>query len=73
MKKIEKISIVGLGAVGSAYAGQMLPFLPRENIRVIADGARYVNYRYEGININGSTINYDYLCPVGKMLPRPIF
>lgn len=72
MKKIEKISIVGLGAVGSAYAGQMLRFLPRENIRVIADGARYVNYRNEGININGSTIKFDIYAPEEKCSPADL-
>lgn len=66
MEKIEKVSIIGLGAMGSAYASQMAKFLPRENIRVIAGGTRGEKYKTEGIEINGSIYQFDVLDPAEK-------
>lgn len=63
MKKIEKISLIGLGALGSAYISQMARFIPRENLRVIAGGERAQKYRNEGVEINGRNYKFDIIAP----------
>ncbi len=72
MDKIEKISIIGFGAIGSAYISQIAKFLPYENIRVIASGKRGEKYRAEGVNINGSNFRFKVSDPSEKCQPADL-
>lgn len=72
MNKIEKISIIGLGAIGSAYASQIAKFLPQENIRVIAAGKRAERYKADGVNINGSNFRFKVTDPSEKCQPADL-
>ena len=40
MKRIEKISLIGLGALGSANLAKISESVPMENLRVVASGER---------------------------------
>ena len=73
MKRIEKVSIIGLGAIGSAYASQIIKFIPGENVRVIAGGERANRYKTAGININGENFTFNVIdpaeeCPAADLL-----
>lgn len=72
MNKIERVSIIGLGAIGSAYASQMVRFIPLENIRVIADGERAERYRAEGVNVNGTNFWFPVACPEEECDPADL-
>lgn len=60
---IDKISLIGLGAIGTAYAGRLCNALPPENIRVIAGGARAERIRKEGIFLNGTPYTFPVVAP----------
>lgn len=70
--KIEKVSIIGLGAIGSAYASQMTGFMPWDNIRVIAGGERSERYKGEGININGHNFYFNVVDPLQQCTPADL-
>ncbi len=60
MKKIKTISLIGLGAVGSANLAKISETVPMENIRVIASGERGKRYKEHGVCVNGKA----YMFPV---------
>ncbi|HNX29910.1 MAG TPA: ketopantoate reductase family protein [Syntrophomonadaceae bacterium] len=72
MKGIETISLIGLGALGSAFASQIAKFLPWENIRVIAGGERAERYKTEGIDINGENLKFNVFAPEEKCEPADL-
>ena len=55
MKKIEKISLIGLGAMGVFFAARLFETYD-ENFRVIADGERKRRLETKGVTVNG--VNY---------------
>ena len=55
MKKIEKISLIGLGAMGVFFAPRLFETYG-ENFRVIADGERKQRLETKGVTVNG--VNY---------------
>ena len=55
MKKIEKISLIGLGAMGVFFAPRLFETYG-ENFRVIADGERKRRLETKGVTVNG--VNY---------------
>lgn len=69
MNKIEKVSVIGLGAIGSTYLSQMSKFISNENISVIADGARAEKYKANGINVNGINYRFKVIDPSEKCEP----
>ena len=56
-KPINKVSIIGLGALGILYGEHFLRRMPLEDLRIIADPARMDKYQKEGIFCN------DQFCP----------
>ncbi|MCL1865522.1 MAG: ketopantoate reductase family protein [Spirochaetes bacterium] len=59
MKKIDKVYISGLGAVGGAYGSIFFNHNP-ESITVIADKNRIAGYRKNGIVINNNIYPFNY-------------
>lgn len=57
MKKIEKVSLIGLGAMGAFFAPALYKTLG-DNFRVIADGSRKERLETKGVTING--VNYKF-------------
>ena len=62
MKKIEKVYISGLGAIGGAYGSIFFNYNP-ESVAVIADKRRIANYQKNGIIINNNIYPFNYSSP----------
>lgn len=62
MKKIKKVYIVGLGAIGSAYASIMRDSEP-DLVKVIADSERIKKYEQKGVIINEQPYYFDFVTP----------
>jgi len=62
MKKINKVYISGLGAIGGAYGGIISDFNP-DCLTVIADSGRISRYLAEGITINCKPYQFNYVTP----------
>jgi 2-dehydropantoate 2-reductase len=60
--KINKVLLIGLGALGSAYASMLYDMEPRQ-IRIIAGGQRARRYKEQGILINGKNYDFDFAAP----------
>lgn len=60
MKEIKTAAIMGMGAVGAAYAAMMAKNIAPDNIFIIASGARAARYREQGVFVNGER----YIFPV---------
>lgn len=71
MKKIEKISVVGLGAIGAAYASRLHDMNP-ECVKVIADRKRIQRYEASEFSINGSGYTFQYVSPEEETEPADL-
>lgn len=60
---IQKVGIIGLGAIGILFAGQLQRAVGRENLYVIADASRIRRYTSEGIYANGEICEFRYCDP----------
>ncbi len=56
---INKIAILGAGAVGASMVHQILSFGTSDSLSIIADGVRAGRYRRDGFRVNGETIRPD--------------
>jgi len=56
--KIEKVTLIGLGAMGSFFAPRLYAGLPKGNFRVLAEGERKERLEKNGVTING--VNYKF-------------
>lgn len=63
MTKINKIGIIGQGALGVMYGQQLASRLGRDKVFFIADAGRIEKYEREGIYCNGEKQNFQYLTP----------
>ncbi len=72
MKKIETVSLIGLGAIGSANIAKISETLPMENIRIIASGEREKRYRENGVCVNGKTYAFPVFGPAEKVVPADL-
>ena len=62
MEAIQKVYLVGLGAVGSAYAAKMNEAEP-DLVKVIVDQERYEAYRDQEIRVNGQPCRFTFIPP----------
>ena len=62
MKKISRVYISGLGAIGGAYGSRIFDKDP-ECLSVIADSERIARYLKTGIKINGRVYPFNYITP----------
>lgn len=62
MRNINKVALIGLGALGSAYASRLYEMNPGA-IKIIADGERIKRYKKEGIVINGKRYDFTFVAP----------
>ncbi len=60
MKKIEKVGVIGLGALGSMYAKMFTDGIGRENCYVLLDEDRVRRYSADGVYYNGELYDYNY-------------
>jgi 2-dehydropantoate 2-reductase len=62
MNEIKKVYLIGLGAIGGAYAGRIQENFPG-CLQVIANRERAGRYGSSGIRINGVVVLFDYVYP----------
>ncbi len=62
MHNIQKVYIIGLGAIGGVYGSRIMENCP-DTLKVIAGGSRFENYSKNGISVNGSKIPFTYVRP----------
>ena len=62
MKKINKVILCGLGAVGAVYADKLQKF-DAENFRVLVDEARLKRYNKNPIYFNDKKLDVKYITP----------
>ena len=62
MKEIQKVHLIGLGAIGGAYAGRILEKCP-DSLRIIVDNDRRERYESDGVYINGKAVVFNYVTP----------
>lgn len=59
--KIDRISIVGMGALGTMFGGFFTEKLGKENVEFIADGERIKRYKEEGVYSNGKPCDFNFV------------
>ncbi|WP_337018199.1 ketopantoate reductase family protein [Oceanobacillus massiliensis] len=62
MGNIQKVSLIGLGAIGAAY-GSKLHSLLNESLTVVANEERINRYRSSGLEVDGSVYHFNYAVP----------
>ena len=62
VRKIERVTVVGLGSLGAAYASKLYDLNP-DSLSVLAGGERAARYKTEGIFINGKRYDFKYKSP----------
>lgn len=72
MRNIETISLIGLGAIGSANLAKISGSVPMGKIRVIASGERAERYRDKGVSVNGKTYKFPIYGPEEKIPPADL-
>ena len=72
MKKIEKVSLIGIGAAGSFFAPRLYNWLEPGNFRVIADGERKQLLEKNGITVNGIRYDFPIVTPKTKGDPADL-
>ena len=68
MKRIESVTLVGLGAIGAAY-GSLLHDSLKGSFRIVANEQRIQKYQKNGIKINDDVYHFDYITPETKVEP----
>ncbi|MGN0376270.1 MAG: ketopantoate reductase family protein [Suilimivivens sp.] len=71
MKKIEKISLIGLGAMGVFFAPRLFETYG-ENFRVIADGERKKRLESQGVTVNGVNYKFPIVTPEQQGSPADL-
>lgn len=59
--KIEKVAIIGMGALGTMYGNYIVSKIGKENLRFIADKNRIERYRRDGVYCNGEKCDFEYV------------
>lgn len=71
VKKIERVSLVGLGAVGAAYGSKLHDTL-KDSFQVVASEERIKKYESTGIVVNGRDYHFHYITPETKSDPADL-
>jgi 2-dehydropantoate 2-reductase len=60
LNELKNIYLIGLGAIGSAYASRILSNCPAQ-FKVVVDAERTQRYKKSGITINGKAVDFDFV------------
>lgn len=71
-KTIEKVSIIGLGALGILYGEHLLQRIPRADLRIIANSERISRYQKDGIFCNGQRCDFNFCRPEDDVEPADL-
>ena len=61
MKEIKTVGIIGLGALGTMYAGVLTKALGKEHVLILADSARTERLQRDGMWLNGEKCDFRYV------------
>lgn len=62
MHDMKNVYLIGLGAIGGAFAGRIAEHCP-ECLKVVVDKERAERYGKSGISINGKTVHFNFMQP----------
>lgn len=71
MKKIEKVTLIGLGAMGVFFAPRISEHLGAD-FRILADGARKDRLEHRGVTVNGVNYRFPIITPELKDDPADL-
>ncbi|MDF2839790.1 MAG: ketopantoate reductase family protein, partial [Clostridia bacterium] len=71
MGEINKISLIGLGSIGSTYASMLHDMNP-SLLRVITNNERYDRYTAKGFVVNGKSYHFNYIKPEEEVEPADL-
>lgn len=71
-RDLQTVSIVGLGALGILFGGQLARALGPGQVRVVAGAARAERYRQEGVEMDGERVPFTYLTPEDTPTPADL-
>ena len=61
MKEINKVSIIGLGALGVMFGHHLSKKMSSEHLRIVADPERVQKYQNNEIYCNGERCQFNYI------------
>ena len=61
--EIRKVTIVGLGALGTLFGHHLANRMAKDDLRIVADRDRIERYRHDGIFSNGEKCDFHYVTP----------
>jgi 2-dehydropantoate 2-reductase len=71
MREINRISLIGLGSIGTTYASKLHDMNPN-CLRVITNAERYNRYTAKGFIVNGKSYNFNYVKPEEEAEPADL-
>lgn len=69
---IQKVSIIGLGALGVLFGNQFSKKMKAEDLRIIADAERIQRYEKDKIYSNGEECSFHYVTPKEQVEPADL-
>ena len=69
---IRTVSVIGIGAVGAIYAWRLSEFLGYDHVRVIVNQERQTRYMAEGMVLNGSRVDFNFVTPQMQVEPADL-
>lgn len=69
MKRIQTVSLIGLGAIGAAYGSKLHDYLG-DSLTVVANQERVSRYEKSGIRVVDKTYHFNYMTPETETTPR---
>ena len=69
---IQKVSIIGMGALGILFGNHLSKKMPRENLRIIADSERISRYKTDKLYCNGEQCEFHYVSPEEDCMPADL-
>lgn len=69
---IEKVSVIGLGALGILFGHHLAKRMKPQNLRIIADSERISRYQHDQIYCNGEICDFHYVTPDEQVEPADL-
>ena len=69
---IQKVSIIGMGALGILFGHHLSKKMPKEDLRIIADCERISRYKDEKLYCNGEQCEFHYTSPEEECEPADL-
>ncbi len=70
--EIRKVSIIGLGALGTLFGHHLSKRMPKGDIKIIADQDRIARYVRDKVYCNGEVCDFQYVTPEEKCEPADL-